>query len=490
MNSHCPLCVVIPGPSFAETQQQVARATLQADLLELRLDLFDFDAVKLIAALKNMTPLPVIFTLRRAAHGGQFNGSERDQLHRLRQLLSLQPKYLDLEYAIDPAFFEEVRQNFPHIQIICSVHDWSTPPPDLPTFYATMRQQRAHLYKVVTQARHAIDALQMLTLVREAHQRGESLIGICLGEAGQLTRILAPVFGGAMTFAALDESCCTAPGQLDAHTLLTLYRYRTLNANTHLFGVIGDPVAKSQSPFIHNTRFQQRNLNALYVKIPVPPSELDAFFLHTQLLGFRGFSVTMPLKERVVNYCTNQKQLPYTAINTLSLSSDSILGFNTDGWGALAALKGKLNTSFKGKRIVILGAGGAAMAIADTLHSEGAQLVILNRHVEKAQQLASRYHAYSGSLNQFHEIAQQGYDILINATSVGMGNTTVAPIAVDQLIPGRIVMDIITYPKETLLLNTARDKGCTVVYGEEMLAAQAERQFEIWFGNAEKIGTQ
>lgn len=482
-NSTNPLCVVIPGPLFEEAKQQILNTQSDAGLYEFRIDKFSFSDINLIKQLQQLAGHPVIFTLRSIAQGGAYEGNEEDYFQRIRQLISLEPDYLDLEANFSAEFFEEMAQTSSKTKIICSWHDFKETPRNLQYIYDTMQKKPAQLYKLATMANSSLDALRMLSFIKENADQGNSFIGICMGEHGQLTRILGSIFGNTITYVASDANHATAPGQLDLATLISVYNFKKLNKNTKVFGLIGDPVRHSRSFLVHNATMKELELNAVYVKMRVIQEELAEFFVLAKNIGFKGLSVTMPLKEKILDFVKFQQPEVQSigAANTLLFSLNDISGFNTDGIAVSELIENKMH--IKNKKIVILGAGGAAKAIAYALHQHGAKLIFLNRTLAKAKELATIYGGKSDTLDAFPEISKEGYDVLINCTSIGMGKDKNCPISPEWLLTNRLVVDIVSLPKETILLQEAKKRECDIIYGYEMFILQAVKQFKIWFGD-------
>ena len=463
------LCVVIKGPTFEEAHQQIAQAALHADVVELRLD--GFTSRDLAADLKKLRshfPIPMIFTLR-ACNKGQ---SEGIRLATIRSLAELNPEYLDLESHISPRFIEEIASQFPEIKLILSYHHFTETPDNLEAIYQDMQKIPARFYKIAVTAKNSLDALRLMCW---ANPSDGKLIAISMGCEGQVSRILGPVMGCPITYTALAADQQSAPGQLTATTLIERYHHRSLNPATALYGLIGHPVDQSISDETHNSWITSCGLDAVYVKIPVRPSELSDFLHYAKQLPFQGFSVTMPLKEAILPLldAIDSHALDIGAINTLCIEEGKIFGYNTDGMGALNTIERQCLV--KGKRIVIMGAGGSAKAIAYEAHRRGGLVTIVNRDVEKAEQIARRLSCVGRGLCDMARCAEEGYEILINCIPAGW------PMAADVILPQAIVMDIVTKPKETLLLKLAKEKGCRVIYGYQMFIEQALGQFHLWF---------
>jgi shikimate dehydrogenase len=253
-----------------------------------------------------------------------------------------------------------------------------------------------------------------------------------------------------------------------------------IDAGTAICCLIGDPVEHSLSPLIHNAGYEALGINFLYVPFRVKHIKLAIDGIKG--LGIRGASVTTPYKASVMEYIDEIDEVAKKigAVNTIVNNNGVLTGFNTDYHGALKALEEV--TTLGGKRAVLIGSGGAASAIAMGLKRNGVELVVLNRTIEKARELAKLVNAEGfGDLEQLPLVSSA--DILINATSVGMWprvNDTI--ISKDLLSDKLTVFDVVYNPKETRLLTEARDKGCTVVYGYKMLLYQAAMQFELFTG--------
>ena len=462
------LCVVIKGPRLEEIKQQMQEALPLADLLELRFDLFiDFrlDQIETICA---DFPLPLIFTLRSASQGGDSRLSGEERLSWLTLLAGLKPQYLDVEYPDDVSFIPDWGSS----KLILSHHDLEKTPADLQELYEEMQKTPAHFYKIAVKAEDTQTAMQLVCW-RKQHEKNDC-IAISMGPAGQISRILSPVIGNPITYACLNEDPHSPLGQLSAQRLINPYQISSLTSQTAVYGLIGDPVTQSISDITHNHYFKMKNLDAVYVKIAVLLTQLPSFLTRAKQLPFKGLSVTMPLKEEVLPYLgqIDKEAQEIGAVNTLVLQGEQWIGYNTDGKGALNAIEKQVIV--RGKRLVILGAGGAAKAIAYEAHKRGALITVLNRHIEKAQGVAALCQGVAKGLDQMQHCYDAGYDILINCTPCDL------PIDPEYLLPQALIMDIRTKPKNTILLERALKKGCSVVYGYEMFIEQALLQYALW----------
>jgi 3-dehydroquinate dehydratase/shikimate dehydrogenase len=467
------ICVVINGTSIEEFRQKLLTLHPQVDMVELRLDTLQSLDIPAIKELQNDFTLPMIFTLRNQRQGGNYLHSEGKRLKDLHRLAQLNPEYLDIEYDVPSHTINEIHSQFPQIKIILSYHNFKETPQDLESIYLEMQRTPAHYYKIAVTPQNILDTLRLLIWAKQAKN---DLIAIGMGPYGQSSRILGPIVGCPMTYAALQGDH-NPLGQLSANTLIERYRHHSLSPGTSIYGLIGNPVEQSVSDESHNSYFGKENIDAVYVKFQVNPSELSDFLKLALQLPIQGLSVTMPLKEHLIPLIDHlDPQASFVgAANTLAFKDLKIFGTNTDGIGALNAIEEKYPV--KNKKIIIIGAGGAAKGIAYEAQRRGGIVTVINRNKERALELASLLNCRGEGLDHMKSCARSGYDILINCTPVSM------PIDPEDILPNSIVMDITTKPMETEFLKKAKEKECFIVYGYRMFVEQALRQFEYWFNN-------
>jgi shikimate dehydrogenase len=262
-----------------------------------------------------------------------------------------------------------------------------------------------------------------------------------------------------------------------------------MDAQTELYGVIGNPVHHSLSPMIHNGAFRRLGWNAVYLAFEV--KNVEEALRGIRGLGVRGVSVTIPFKTEVLPFLDKIEGLAKKvgAVNTIANRRGRLIGYNTDCKGALEALEEKMD--LRGKRVVLLGAGGAARAIGFGLKERGVPLIVVNRSKERGRALSKELGCDYLAMSSLARMKEGGVeaDIMINATSLGMyprdGET---PLPKELLKKGMMVMDIVYEPLQTRLLREAKKKGCVTVDGLEMLIRQGVAQFEIWTGRRLEIG--
>ena len=504
MNPHTLVAVPIVRPEPALQRQADAARSAGAGMIELRVDLIgDADAVA--SLLGSPQPLPVVLTIRTREEGGCWNGSDDERAALFERLGGvLKSGAVDVEYATW-CRSEKVRQTVERVcagdgrqprvnQLIISHHDLAGTPTDLHAVVAPLLASPADVVKVVFTALDATDAWRVLDSLRR-HSSGRRMIALAMGEAGLLTRILAPKFGGYLTFAALSSGAESAPGQPTVEDLSRIYRWDGIGPQTRVFGVVGWPVSHSLSPHVHNVAMAAAGIDGVFVPMPVAPAYDDFVrFMDYQTehpeLGVEGLSVTLPHKEHALRWlCEHGFEVSELArgvgaVNTLSrVGSTRWAGENTDVGGAMAALRAVLaetGEELAGRDAVVLGAGGAARAVVIGLSRQGCRVTVVNRTPERAESLAHELHC---RWRPWDERAPLSAEIVVNCTSVGMApHVDAAPAPATALHSGMIVFDTVYNPRETRLLREARQRGCRVVDGVAMFIGQAERQFELWHG--------
>ncbi|MBS4162846.1 3-phosphoshikimate 1-carboxyvinyltransferase [Candidatus Protochlamydia amoebophila] len=475
----CQLCVSLIGLTCDAFIHQIQQLSSQVDLIEIRLDKLlkiDFSELNL---LKEIAHCPLIWTLRKKSQGGNFLGNIQKQFLIFKELARRQPDFVDIEADIPLEWLQELQNISPQTQWIISWHEVKETP-HLKTCLDQLYALPGNYYKLACYTHSVIDSLKLLEMAQQENKHSRRLCTIGLGMKGQCTRILAPVTGQPFTFASLKEGLESAPGQISFQTLFQTYRFKNLSQQTEIFGLIGHPIDKSLSHLTHNAVLDHLNQNAVYIKFDVEEAELELFFQHIQHFSVRGFSVTMPHKERVKKILAlNMDDEGHLACNTLLFSSSIISGTNTDGIGALKALKIE---DLKDKKVILLGAGGTSQAIAYEAKKRGAEVTILNRTVLRAKDVAEKIQVKWGDFEQLKDAKKNECDILIQTTSVGMSPHVDALVVSADWIPQQItVLDVISHPFETLFLQKARLKGCKICHGIELFIHQAVFQFGFWF---------
>jgi len=474
------VCVAVTGSNGAEMVEKAEALVRDNSFLEFRLDYLSKPALALPRIKRFFESCPgtvVVATCRRVASGGKFRGSIASQLDILGKAAALGCQLVDVELQTaakcKPAQLQKLRAR---AALILSYHDFRATK-KLDETLEKMRAYPADFYKIVSTATTLADNVTMIKfLAREGDK--DSLVGMCMGEQGLISRVLAVRAGSVFTFASAGAGEETAPGQATAQELRNVYRIEQVDAATRVYGVAGDPVAHSLSPAIMNAAFRRENVNAVYLALHA--KTLKDLLTCVREIPLHGISVTMPYKQAILAHLdnTDSHTSKIGACNTVVRAQDgNLYGFNTDAAGIVRPLERRLST-LEGARILVLGAGGAARAAVFGLKERGAEVYILNRSAAPAKKLARQARARSLKRADLKKLA---FDVIINATPVGMGNTRETPLQ-EKEINARYVFDMVYDPAETRLLTLAKERGAQVIPGIEMFVHQAARQFEIWTG--------
>jgi shikimate dehydrogenase len=264
-----------------------------------------------------------------------------------------------------------------------------------------------------------------------------------------------------------------------------------ISGRTRVCAVIGDPVEHSLSPVMHNAAFEAKNLDFVFVSFRVEKGKVGSALRGMRSLNIHGLNVTMPHKCAVLKYLDEVDETAYFlgSVNTILNCDGKLVGFNTDGSGAVIALR-ENNVTLQNAKLLLIGGGGAAKAIAHAVAAEVEELVILNRTLSKIASFAEHLrrrceaHVHVEKLSEASIVEHlRNADVLINATCVGMH-----PYSGQSLIPARLlrsnltVMDIVYHPLETKLLSDAKAVGAKIINGLEMLVYQGAASFRIWTG--------
>jgi 3-dehydroquinate dehydratase/shikimate dehydrogenase len=467
------VCVTVTGRTMEELRR-ARDVAAGADLVEVRLD--GVDRPDAAGALEGRLR-PVVVTCRPVWEGGAFDGSEEERRAILHDALTHGAEFVDLEMGAE--FTQELVRLRRGRGIVLSTHIFGERQPNVPETVRALLSTGAEVVKLAFETRALSEMLPLFELADDpefrSHDQGHVLIA--MGKSGTPTRVLSARLGNRWTYAGSGH----APGQMPASRLLGEYRYRRIRADADLYGVAGNPVSRSLSPAMHNAGFEHFGLNAAYLTLEA--ASADDFVRFARALKLRGASITTPLKvammERVDEYDALTREVG--ALNTLHVRDSRWVGSNTDVAGFVTPLKGRM--ALKGTRAAVLGAGGAARAVAVALKREGATVTVCARRAAEARRVAAVVGVRHGKFPP----PSGTWDVLVNATSVGSGDDDRSPMAGVPL-DGEIVFDLVYSPAETPLIAQAREAGCWTIGGIEMLISQAERQFQTWTGHAPPPG--
>lgn len=482
------------------------------DVVELRLDfLEDFeepgrDLEEMIGGFDALG-LPCVVTYRPSWEGGQYEGDDAPRLAALKMAMEVGAAYVDVEFVIAPVFMaavgsKEARQKaYSKTKVIVSSHDYegTASDEDLRRLVGAIRAVGADVVKFATTGQDVSDGNRVLSIVKEASASG-AIIGLCMGEKGQATRILAPKYGGFLTFGALSPERQSAPGQPTIDQLKNLYRLDSQSADTKVLGIVGNPVSHSKSPAIHNGALGRAGLASEYVYIPLLVDDFDRFVRSLPDEDWVGLSVTIPHKGAALAAAAEADEVARSiaAANTLVRIGEGkgFKAYNTDWLAAIVSIEqamaengmggaaGAGASPLAGRTVVVLGAGGAGRALAFGAASRGASVIVANRTAEKAVALAEQLQpAGRGvSLADLGSGAVGGdLDVLVNTTSVGMQpNDGESPVPEHVTASFKVVFDAVYTPLHTKLLRDAEKAGAVVVTGEKMFVGQAAEQYRLF----------
>ncbi len=476
------ICVTIGrGRHSSLIDEWKAAAEAGVDMVELRVDCLRREPeLKRILANRHT---PLVFTIRRGADGGLWRGPEDKRQALLREAIALGVDYVDLEMDIATKI-----RRYGKTKRIVSSHNFKATPADIQDVTDQCDEMDADVVKVAALAHSVADAVRVLELGIKA---SVPTIPIAMGDVGFFTRILGRKYGAPFTYAGFNPERVFAPGMPLFQDLKRDYGYDHINAETEVFGVIGDPIGHSLSPAIHNAAFRHLGLNKVLVPFLIPASSLAASLKALDPLDIKGYSVTIPHKEGVIALLTSKDGAveKTSSCNTLLLKDGNWVGYNTDYRAAMDTLEDALggrtededSSPLLDKQVLILGAGGVARAIAFGLQRRGSTITITNRHDERATQLAEEVGCRTVNWGQR---ASTLSDIIVNCTPVGMhpnvDDTPVPPAAFQRT--GMVAFDTVYHPENTMFLKLARERGAATVSGVDMFVHQAAAQFKLYTG--------
>jgi len=457
------LVVSLRATSEDELVRAARAGAARADVVELRIDGIDHPNLERLRALGRGFGKPVLLTCRSAREGGAFSGTEEARLALLERAVGLGFEYVDVEIDSLSAPFPRGSET----KLVLSHHDFHTLPVELDSKVARALELGADVVKIAAPVSSLEASLRLARAGEEARKAGKDYVPVPLGPAGASGRILAPRLGALFTYAPVAASRSTGPGQIPLDELLDLYRFRSITEETAIYGIVGERALETLSPAMHNRLFQRLEKNAVFV--PFQETDLGQFVPAARAIGVAGLSVTIPFKEKILEHLDDVDEVAARigAVNTVVARDGKWKGFNTDRDGVQAPL---LNLGpLRGKKAVVVGAGGAARAAAHVLVENQASVLVLGRRESRAAAVAAAAGAQSGPLSR---LSSESWDLLVNATP------STPPVG--SIPKESIVFDMVTVPEETALLRRSREAGASTVTGLEMLAAQAVPQVKLW----------
>ncbi|MDR0400487.1 MAG: type I 3-dehydroquinate dehydratase [Treponema sp.] len=501
------ICLCLTASTIGRDLAILEKNRPYIDMVELRVDCLEPNERFLIRRFPEQAGIPVVLTIRRDLEGGNFSEGEGSRIRLLSQGLAFAEAdrrknfaYIDLEEDLEVPSLEEAARTF-GTRIIRSSHNCRGIDADIPGKLRKLRRVGDELVKIAVLARGSADALALVRAVKE--ERGVDKSILCMGPYGIFTRILAEKLDSQIVYTNPEEDGRprAAPDSLCPRDLVDLYRFRCIRADTKVFAVVGYPLAPTRFPKFFNTVFTLENTNA--VCIPFAADSFEDFMALAAELNLNGVSVSVPYKEKAIHYLgsLSDEAERIGACNTITWGPQGWRGVNTDIQGFSDSLLNfisahakegggirifgmgkrgpKAVASLRGKRVTLVGAGGAARAAAAELYRLRAKVLVLNRTLVKARNLALPYKFRWGALdergiNQMEKFS----DIIIQTTSLGMaGNTGQDPLELYSFTGKEKVMDLVYEPEQTPLLRRAAAAGCAVLNGYDMLIRQVRYQY-------------
>ncbi len=487
------ICVSVAAETADEICKQIRRAEEFADVIEVRFDSLAPSEIR--KAVENLPDSRAVylFTFRPKEFGGCRDISLRERLQFWQTIFVHHKTDFMIDIEGEPEMMMAIEPN--KIRRILSLHSFTGVWREPEVLFDVLSNQ-GDIAKLAASPIDIVDGLCIWKLLDRAKAATKQVIPIVMGESGKWTRILGLAHGAFMTYASLDADGETAPGQIAVRDLVEIYRVKELDNKTKVYGVIGDPVSESLSPFIHNPAFASAGINAVFV--PFQVENLDKFMRRMVMpqtreaeLNFAGFAVTMPHKQAIMGYLDqiDETAKKIGAVNTVMIEDGKLKGYNTDSHGFIMPLKSEYG-DLKDARVAILGAGGAARACVYALKENQANITVFAREPNKAKVLADDFDVKYAEISNFRfQISNKfgdNFDILINATPLGM----TGPLENESLFTAedlngvKFVYDLVTVSVDTPLIRVAKKANIPAIGGLEMLAAQGAKQFEIWTGKS------
>lgn len=487
------VCLCLTAKTMAEDLELIEKYRKYIDVAELRVDFLDEDERLNVREFPAKAKIPCILTIRRTVDGGEYSEGEASRTTLFARALAFADEdssknfaYVDFEEDFHVASLQDAALAY-GTKIIRSFHDMKNPVKNIAEKIKSMRISRFEIPKIAFMPHSLADVTE---LYREMQNFNDSDQIVCaMGPLGLPTRILAAKFNSYLSYTSPTELLgnLLEIGHTDPKTLCELYHFHEIDKETRLYGITGWPLKVTSSPLLHNTNFKANNMNAVY--IPFKSESAGDAFEFAKTLGIKGFSVTIPHKEAIIKNLdkADKKVDEIGACNTVINRDGKYFGYNSDCTGfekALLEFSGLKN--LKHKKVAIIGAGGAAKAVAYAVREMGGKACVFNRTVSKARALAEKYGFDFSSLDLDGLPKLKKYnDIIIQTTSKGMSSTSVPseendPIWFYDFKGSELVYDIVYEPEVTPVMARAEKAGCRVHNGFTMLKYQGEEQFRLF----------
>ena len=491
------ICLCLTGKTIQEDLDLIETYRNYIDIVELRVDYLLPDERLLIRKFPELAGIPCILTIRRKNDGGFFDGAEVSRTTLFARALAYAEKdsrknfaYIDMESDYHVSSLQDAALAF-GTKIIRSYHNMTGMVSNIADMMQKMRTTGFEIPKIACMPQSLSDVTQMFKQAKTITDFEHVIIA--MGPLGQATRILANKMNSCITYTSpkKENSFLSEIGQIDPITLNEIYNFRNIDDKTTLYGITGYPLNATASPELHNSGYKKHGMNSLY--IPVRAKKIEEALEFAEELGIKGMSVTVPHKEEVLPHLTTISESvgDIGASNTIIRHGEDWLGYNTDAEGFQRSLLEFLGVkNLKHQKVAIIGAGGAARAIAYVIKKLKGKACIFNRTVPKAKSLAQEYgFAYAPLSIESLPKLEMYSSLIIQTTSMGLavGEREISDEKNDPLYFYNFkgyenVYDVIYHPQVTPILNRAQMAGCKTANGFDMLKYQGYKQFELFTG--------
>ncbi len=472
------ICIPLSAATNAEMRDVMAKAETQpADMIELRLD--SLREPPHTEELLKLTEKPVIVSCRSLREGGKFDGGDQDRRDILLQAARLGCAYLDVETGDLPFIAGNIPSS---TTLIVSIHDYAATPENLIDRVRELAALPADWVKFSVTPGRPEDSLLVLDAIGKCPK---PCIGIAMGEAGLMTRVLGPAYGSRIAYAALEKGFEPDSGQLPtARDMAEIYRVKTITRDTRVYGLLGNPVSQSRGYRLHNQAFAAIGHDAVYIPFLSESAE-DFLRVVPRAINLHGLSVTIPHKPAACRWADYRSENAdrIGAANTLTRTPSGWRANNTDMPGIFESIKAAISgagMNLTGTDALIFGSGGTTRAAGMALSLLGCRITLASRNPERAWQIASRM---GWEVEGMTEAVNGRWKVVANTTPVGM-----YPHIDETLFPAEkwredmLAFDAVHNPQMTRFLSDAAMAGAVIVDGVEMFLRQAAEQFRHWTG--------
>lgn len=493
------ICLTLTGKTLQENVDTYRQYKNYVDIVELRADFLQENEQFYVRKFPPMIGIPCILTVRRVQDGGQYKGNEFSRTTLFSRALAFAEQdpiknfsYVDFEEDYNIASLNDIALAF-SVRIIRSCHDFTAPVFNLKERFRAMQKTRNEIFKIASTPKTLHDVTRLFEEAKGVKDI-EHII-CCMGAIGTISRILSYQLGSLLTYSSpveMNESMKNI-GHIDPIALKEMYNFKNINDKTSIYAVTGFPLKSTSSPLLHNTLYHKYNMNNLF--IPLPSTSIAETLEFAEEVGVKGIAITVPYKEKIISEIDSVDAVvgEIGACNTIVKEGNKWEGHNTDALGFQKALTEFLGVDkLKGRKVAIIGAGGAARAVTYIVKKLGGRACIFNRTLEKAMTLARKYNYKAASLSPSSLPLLEKYsDIIIQTTNVGLyskGSPSPEnnPLWFYKFCGKERVFDIIYTPEVTSLMKVAAEAGCKVCNGYSMLKYQGFEQFKYFTGKEVK----